>query len=139
MSSLGIHIENENTLNNCYKHFLEKTEERIKNKDISKTCGDFLKSFEEKNGVVINTIHGVKGEEYQTVIAFGLLDGYVPHWDTIINDSAHRTEKTNRLLYVLGSRSKKNLYLISETGRTTHKGNPYMITKEIANVKWLYD
>lgn len=139
MSSMGINIKNEEVLNNCYKQFLEKTEERIKNNGISKSCGDFLKSFEEKNGVVINTIHGVKGEEYQTVIAFGLLDGYVPHWDTIINDSAHRTEKTNRLLYVLGSRSKENLYLISETGRKTSKGNPYMITEEIANIKWMYD
>lgn len=45
----------------------------------------FKQCFKEKEGVVINTFHGVKGEEYTTVIAFGLLYGYVPHWNIINN------------------------------------------------------
>ena len=49
----------------------------------------FKQCFKEKEGVVINTFHGVKGEEYTTVIAFGLLYGYVPHWN-IINNSHTR-------------------------------------------------
>ena len=35
--------------------------------------------------MVISTLHGVKGEEYTTVIAAGLLNGYLPHWDYIMN------------------------------------------------------
>lgn len=46
----------------------------------------FKQCFKEKEGVVINTFHGVKGEEYTTVIAFGLLYGYVPHWNIINNN-----------------------------------------------------
>jgi len=35
--------------------------------------------FKESMGVVINTCHGVKGEEYETVIAFGMLNGHIPN------------------------------------------------------------
>ena len=42
--------------------------------------------FKEREGIVVNTIHGVKGEEYTTVIAFDLLNGHLPHWDYIIDE-----------------------------------------------------
>ncbi|RGY84898.1 hypothetical protein DXA17_19380, partial [Ruminococcus sp. AM58-7XD] len=41
--------------------------------------------FKEKKGVVINTCHGVKGEEYECVIAFGLLYGKVPRLSDDLN------------------------------------------------------
>ena len=40
----------------------------------------FRKVFQQKKGITISTNHGVKGAEFDTVIAFGLLDGYVPHF-----------------------------------------------------------
>ena len=84
----------------------------------------------------MNTIHGVKGEEYNTVIAFGLLHGYVPNWNDIIRKSDCGRSASMKLLYVLCSRAKENLYLISESGRTTKSNNPYESNKElIAAVK----
>jgi DNA helicase II / ATP-dependent DNA helicase PcrA len=45
------------------------------------------------------------------VISFGLLEGLVPNF----NDSS--VESAKKLLYVIGSRARKNLHLISEKGR----------------------
>ncbi|WP_348637348.1 3'-5' exonuclease [Aquimarina sp. 2201CG14-23] len=38
----------------------------------------FKKVFKQREGITISSIHGVKGAEYDTVIAFGILQGYVP-------------------------------------------------------------
>jgi len=35
--------------------------------------------FQQKEGTTISTMHGVRGAEFDTVIAFGLLEDYVPH------------------------------------------------------------
>lgn len=71
----------------------------------------FRKVFQQK-GITISTNHGVKGAEFDTVIAFGLLDGYVPHFS-----ESNKEESAKRILYVIASRARKNLYLISEQGR----------------------
>ncbi len=136
ITTLRIDFRCEEALYNCYNQFLEKTYDRIRRNSLSTSCCDLIKCFEEKQGVVINTIHGVKGEEYNTVIAFGLLNGFVPHWNDIYGGDRRRV--TLKLLYVLGSRAKENLYLISETGRTTQRGNLYTPTDEIVNVEWEY-
>ena len=72
----------------------------------------FRKVFQQKKGITISTNHGVKGAEFDTVIAFGLLDGYVPHFS-----ESNKEESAKRILYVIASRARKNLYLISEQGR----------------------
>ena len=65
-------------------------------------------------------MNGVKGEEYDTVIAFGLLRGFVPHWAVIIDGSSSEArEVASKLLYVVCSRAKRRLHLIAETGRST--------------------
>lgn len=66
--------------------------------------------------MVISTLHGVKGEEYTTVIAAGLLNGYLPHWDYIMNPTKKlcRRNETCKLLYVLCSRAKRTcIYLVN--------------------------
>ena len=40
----------------------------------------FKKVFRERTGITLSTIHGVKGAEFDVVIAFGLLQGMVPHF-----------------------------------------------------------
>lgn len=35
----------------------------------------FRKVFQHRSGITVNTIHGVKGAEFDVVIAFGLLQG----------------------------------------------------------------
>lgn len=119
--------------------FILKVKDRVKNNHLSTDIDTFKQCFKEKEGVVINTFHGVKGEEYTTVIAFGILNGYIPHWDTIINKPHYRESETKKLLYVVCSRAKQNLYLFSEQGRTTQKGAPLTSTDEIVAIDYKYD
>lgn len=72
----------------------------------------FRRVFRPKSGITISTIHGVKGAEFDTVIAFGLLEDWLPHFSDPDPD-----ESANKLLYVIGSRARRNLHLISERGR----------------------
>ncbi|WP_047451984.1 UvrD-helicase domain-containing protein [Alistipes sp. ZOR0009] len=76
---------------------------------------NFRKVFRQKDGITVSTIHGVKGEEYDTVIGFALLNDYIPHF----NDN-NGYENSKKLLYVLASRARKNLHLISEKYRQVH-------------------
>lgn len=104
-----------------YRAFLSKAEDRINRYSLPFTYADLEKSFKEKEGVVISTIHGTKGEEYHTVIAYGLLNGYLPNGKLLRNQPTVAHEEANKLLYVLCSRAKKNLYLFSETDRYPSK------------------
>ena len=109
-------IEDSLDLKKMYDDFLEKMTNRLENENYQLTddLSTFKKMFKEKEGVVINTCHGVKGEEYQTVIAFGLVYGKIP---SVYIESDKRDEEANKLLYVIASRAKSRLYLFSEKGR----------------------
>lgn len=109
-------IEDIPDLEKMYNDFLEKMSNRLGNRKYQLTddLNTFKKMFKEKEGVVINTCHGVKGEEYQTVIAFGLVYGKIPNIHTSLEK---REEEANKLLYVIASRAKSRLYLFSEKGR----------------------
>lgn len=114
--------------------FFDEIQSRVKKYSLATDFESISKYFGDKNGVVISTLHGVKGEEYTTVIAAGLLNGYLPHWDYIMNPTKKlcRRNETCKLLYVLCSRAKKNLYLFSECGRTTKSGSEYSPTDELS-------
>lgn len=121
--------------------FFKKVNSRVTEHKLPYDCDAMERSFKEKNGITINTIHGVKGEEYTTVIAFDLLNGHLPHWDYIYEQDLKslRNEETNKMLYVLCSRAKENLYLFSEKGRMTQKGYPLSCTEELSNYSFAYD
>ena len=87
---------------------------RIRNEgiDYADDVQAFYKAFEIRDGITVSSIHGVKGAEFDTVIAFALLEGAVPHFN-----EPNKRESANKLLYVICSRARKNLHLISETGR----------------------
>ena len=109
---IGIELSIEASLYKAYEDFMERIKDRVKNNHLSTDIDVFRQCFKEKEGVVINTFHGVKGEEYTTVIAFGILKGYIPHWDIIINKPIdYQKNETKKLLYVVCSRAKKNLFL----------------------------
>ncbi len=100
-----------------YDAFFDSSKKRIER--LKKEGAEFItnidtfrKVFQQKKGITISTNHGVKGAEFDTVIAFGLLDGYVPHFSEL-----NKEESAKRILYVIASRARKNLYLISEQGR----------------------
>lgn len=100
----------------------------------------FRRLFSHPAGVVVNTCHGVKGEEYETVIAFGLLRGYVPHWNAVFGgDDNQATDVESKLLYVICSRAKRRLHLISEFGRQTKKKKPYETSYLLAAVDFEFD
>lgn len=122
-SRLRIRIQNNNRLLQCYKCFFDKVNDRVTSFNLMTSMDDLCKCFREKDGVVITTIHAVKGEEYNTVIAYGLLYGYVPNWKSVYNSEVDENSEANRLLYVLFSRARRNIYYFSETGRTTKSGN----------------
>ena len=116
LNSLQFKLTDHIDLNKMYNDFFEKMNYRLENKKYRLTddLGTFKKMFKEKEGVVINTCHGVKGEEYQVVIAFGLVYGKIP---SIYIEGTRQDEETNKLLYVIASRAKSRLYLFSEKGR----------------------
>jgi len=83
---LKIHLDYEQHLNDMYLRFFEKIQDRVQRYGIATDYASVSKFFKERDGVVLSTIHGIKGEEYTTVIAFALLNGYLPHWDYIMKN-----------------------------------------------------
>ena len=98
------------------------------------TSATFRKVFENRSGITVSTIHGVKGTEYDTVIAYALLEDMVPHFS-----DPNRHNSANRLLYVICSRARKNLHLISERGRWNNLGNEYRATRILEACRFCYD
>lgn len=94
----------------------------------------FKKVFRERTGITVSTIHGVKGAEFDVVIAFGLLQGMVPHF----NEPAGK-DAASKLLYVVGSRARKHLHLISERGRPQGRQRSYAATEVLAACAFRYD
>lgn len=66
---INVEIENEHALKQCYEAFIEKTENRVRQFHLLTSTSDLKTCFKEKKGVVITTIHAMKGEEYHSVIA----------------------------------------------------------------------
>ncbi|MGF6903440.1 UvrD-helicase domain-containing protein [Paraburkholderia sp. GAS348] len=122
-----------------HKAFFESSQVRIdrlkkEGTEFIGTIETFRKVFQTRTGITISTIHGVKGAEFDTVIAYALLEDMVPHF----NDP-NGQESAMKLLYVIGSRARKNLHLISERGRTQYSGNEYAATRKLAACKFDYD
>jgi len=136
LRELRIEIEENSTLKEHWKYFFESTRKRLASheSDYAKDIASFRRLFSHNFGVVVNTCHGIKGEEFHTVIAFGLMQGYIPNWNEYDAINASR-----KLLYVICSRSKKHLHLIAEEGRTTKKGRPYSTTEHLRKLNYTYD
>ena len=102
------------SLNEHYNSFFASARKRITKliSEGSPSIGgiaSFRKVFKQRSGITVSTAHGAKGTEYDTVIAFGLLEGIIPHFAD--PDGSNSAKK---LLYVIASRARKNLHLISE-------------------------
>ncbi|MEI7163669.1 UvrD-helicase domain-containing protein [Pectobacterium versatile] len=105
---------------------------RMKKYDMVYQASDLPSFFNSRSGVKITTCHSTKGDEYEVVICTGLLKGKIPHWDVIFKFSPEYSDYTaRRLLYVISSRAKKHLYMISECGHTTKSGVPYSVTPQL--------
>ena len=137
---IGVDVNSDKYLYKSYNDFFCKINYRIKEYSLSTDVEYFKRCFRENEGIAINTFYGIKGEEYNTVIAFGLLKGYIPHWDIVYNKSVYYVEnETKKLLYVVCSRAKKNIYLFSEQGRVTQSGKSLTPTNELLSIDYSYD
>ncbi|MBY6189235.1 ATP-dependent helicase [Microbulbifer agarilyticus] len=118
---LGIDFNLYPMLKDHHESFFNSAQNRIdrlrsENAYFATDIGAFRRAFKPRTGIKVSTIHGVKGGEYDVVISFGLLQGLVPNFNDLSVDSA------KKLLYVIGSRARKNLHLISERGRFFGRG-----------------
>ena len=138
-AALGIDRADSPMLIEHYDAFIEGSQRRIDRLTADGTAAIadiamFRKVFDVKTGITVSTIHGVKGAEFEAVIAFGLLEGMVPHFN-----ECDKIAAANKLLYVVGSRAKKNLHLLSETGRKQRKSELYQPTKILRAYSFSYD
>lgn len=140
--ALGWDLEECIELKETLTRFLDAATNRIDQfpDEVPSDVQGFRRLFQSKSGVVVNTCHGVKGEEYETVVAVGLLRGYVPHWDIIINGTTREaSESESKLLYVTASRAKRNLHLFSETGRLTKSQAEYRTSPLLNAIRFSFD
>ncbi|UIK01704.1 ATP-dependent helicase (plasmid) [Rhizobium leguminosarum] len=135
---LGLELDHYPSLKLHADTFFRDSEDRVEKleaegiKGIS-SVAHFRRVFAGRSGITVSTIHNVKGAEFDVVIAFALLQGMVPNFAAIDDDSA------KKLLYVIGSRARKHLHLISEYGRQNRRGEAYEPTKVLAACKFNYD
>lgn len=97
--------------------FFEGAAERIGDLELDSTVESMRRMFQYPSGVVVNTCHGVKGEEFEVVIAFSLHNNRIPHHSRIEDPSVDESVDARNLLYVISSRAKRHLHLFAETGR----------------------
>lgn len=142
LEKLKVDLSSDLHLNEQFDLFFEKAISNMANNNgqYEDTVVAFKSFFNRKTGVVVNSCHGVKGEEYKTVIAFCLLKGFIPHWSDIINQPelvGYNSE--SKMLYVIGSRAKENLYIFSESGRRTQRGSYYETSSQLNTYNYRYD
>lgn len=135
---LDFDFSSSNLLQEQWDSFFNGLKKRYKNPDfynVPKDINYMKRMFNSRQGIVVNTCQGVKGEEFHTVIAFGLLRGYLPHWNQIIGQSnENEIEESKKLLYVICSRAKRNLFLFAESGRMTRNNQPYQVNNELSRI-----
>lgn len=95
--------------------------ERIDDLKLDSTIESMKRMFQYPSGVVVNTCHGVKGEEFEVVIAFSLHNNRIPHYSRIVDPNVDESIDARNLLYVISSRAKRHLHLFAETGRSYRK------------------
>jgi DNA helicase II / ATP-dependent DNA helicase PcrA len=142
LQNCSIEIDAHQALRESFDLFFEKAEGRLEDASggMPASIDSFRNIFSYPSGVVVNTCHGVKGEEFDTVIAFGLLRGFVPHWEVIIHGTrAEAEQRESKLLYVVASRAKRQLLLIAESGRRTRTGNSYQTCSLLEETTFDYD
>lgn len=127
-------------LHETYTLFFEKINSRINKYELLYNFESIEKNFRRKEGIVINTIHGVKGEEYDTVIAFDLLTGILPNRRYLKDGkySKQTKEETDKLLYVLCSRAKRKLFLFAQANKKFNN-EVYRPTINLEPIKFEYD
>lgn len=114
---------NINSLANSVREFAENNE--------GATIVDYLESVtlssamdsDDGSGVVIATVHGAKGLEFDTVFVVGCEEKIFP----ITRDDKDDLEEERRLMYVAVTRAKKDLFLTSSSSRFLYGKRDYTV------------
>ena len=85
------------------------------------------KTEETKEGVLISTLHGVKGLEYDKVFILNVNEGSIPYRKAVLDSSI---EEERRLFYVGMTRAKKELTLCYVRQQYEKKREPSRFLKE---------
>ena len=123
---------------------VEKSIFRIFNKPI--TLGETCENIDRWNikmnsmtneGITLTTFHGLKGLEYTNVVAIGLREEIIPNIARIEkNNFEEEFNKCNRLMYVLTTRAKENLFIYFDSKDPSYYVNIYRgITRNKNNYK----
>lgn len=142
LDSLGL-VQN-SALEECQASYLKGIQRKVNDPRyaLPNDIETFRNFFKESNGVIISSCHGVKGEEFEVVIAFGILSDIIPHWKAIKTNGIDHHAASNKLLYVTCSRAKRFLHLIAERERTMGSGRWKRVlttTPQVAQIKYDYD
>ncbi len=74
----------------------------------------------QQGGIVLSTIHGSKGLEYDKVILLDVVDGVLPQvTDAFTEEGERQLEEERRLFYVAMTRAKKQLEILSCRSQTS--------------------
>jgi superfamily I DNA/RNA helicase len=144
MARLGIDWQAHRLLSEHHRAFFDSSAAKVERlrREGTPYIGEidfFRKVFQHRSGITVNTIHGIKGAEFDVVIAFGLLQGMVPHFSEE-DEADGGVASAKKLLYVVGSRARKHLYLISEQQRRRGgRRGPYQATDILAEYVFDYD
>lgn len=114
---MKINLDHFPGLKNHHLSFFEHANRKIERakkdgNELLENIESFKRVFRPRTGITISTIHGVKGAEFDNIIAYSLLQGVVPHYK-----DPEQLQSANKLLYVIMSRARKNIFLISEAGK----------------------
>lgn len=80
---------------------------------------------EDKDYVVLMTVHSAKGLEFPNVFLCGMEEGLFPSYMSTQSDSPEELEEERRLCYVAITRAKEKLYITSARSRRVNGENQY--------------
>ena len=115
------HYLNINQLANSVKEFEENNEDATIVKYLESVTLSSSMDADDGKGVVIATVHGAKGLEFDTVFVVGCEEKIFP----ISRDDNDDLEEERRLMYVAVTRAKRNLVLTSSSSRFMYGKTEY--------------
>ncbi len=80
---------------------------------------------EDSEYVVLMTLHGAKGLEFNQVFLVGMEDGLFPSYMSIMADDETEIEEERRLCYVGITRARRRLYMTAARQRMVHGQTQY--------------
>lgn len=105
-----------------FTQILEELQESARGFDTYEEWFDYIREFtqelkrqskknqQEKNGIVISTMHGAKGLEFDRVFLPDVNEEIIPHKKSMKEEEI---EEERRLFYVAATRAKKHLHIFS--------------------------